>query len=152
MRFVVQRVKRARVFVEGELSGEIADGFVVLIGVGLGDTKAVADKMVKKLLGLRIFADEEGKTNRSLSQVEGGLILVSQFTLYADMRRGNRPGFALAADPKLAEELYEYVVELCRKEVSKVGTGSFGADMQVELVNDGPFTVIMDSKELGMEG
>ncbi len=148
MRFVIQRVTRARVLVEGKLSGEIEGGLMVLVGVGLGDDRALAERMVKKMLGLRIFADENGKTNLNLAQVGGGLLLVSQFTLYADMRRGNRPGFTLAAEPALAEELYEYVVELCRREVPRVGTGSFGADMQVELVNDGPFTVILDSAEL----
>lgn len=148
MRFVIQRVKKARVFVEGELAGTIGKGFVVLIGVGGGDDRAAAQKMVKKLLGLRIFADENGKTNLNLASVEGALLLVSQFTLYADMRHGNRPGFTLAAEPELAKELYEYVVELCRAQVPQVETGSFGADMDVELVNDGPFTVILDSADL----
>lgn len=148
MRFVIQRVLESKVEVDGRTIGEIGQGFLVLIGVTHGDTRQTADKMVKKLIGMRIFEDENGKTNLSLDKVGGSLLLVSQFTLYADCRRGNRPGFTDAADPKIAEELYEYIISECRKQVRNVQTGSFGADMKVSLVNDGPFTILLDSEDL----
>ena len=151
MRFLIQRVTEASVEVEGKITGSIDNGFLVLIGVSETDTKEVADKMIKKLLGLRIFADDAGKTNLSVTDVEGSLLLVSQFTLYADCRKGNRPSFTNAGSPELAEELYEYVIEVCRRELGeekKVQTGVFGGDMKVSLVNDGPFTIMLDSENL----
>ena len=148
MKFVIQVVSKASVTIDGSLHGSIGKGLLVLIGVGQKDDRTVADKMVKKMLGLRIFADENGKTNLNLASVNGGLLLISQFTLYADCRRGNRPGFTDAASPVPAKELYEYIIEKCRQEVPEVQTGVFGADMKVSLVNDGPFTIILDSAEL----
>lgn len=148
MRFIIQRVLESSVEVDGTVIGEIGQGFLVLIGVTHGDTRETADKMVKKLVGMRIFEDEQGKTNLSLDKVSGSLLLVSQFTLYADCRRGNRPGFTDAADPKDAEELYQYIIDECRKSVPNVQTGSFGADMKVKLVNNGPFTIFLDSNDL----
>ena len=148
MRFVVQRVKNASVEVDNKTVGTIDKGFLVLIGVTHDDTKEIADKLVKKLLGLRIFEDENGKTNLSLENVSGSLLLVSQFTLYADCKKGNRPSFTNAADPAYANELYEYIVSECKKQVPIVEKGIFGADMKVSLLNDGPFTVILDSNEL----
>lgn len=144
MKFVIQRVSHASVTVDGTVIGKIEKGFLVLIGVGREDTRAEADRLVKKMLGLRIFSDENGKINLSLKDVGGELLLVSQFTLYADCSHGNRPGFTNAGDPKLAEELYEYIIESCKGQVQKVQQGSFGADMKVELVNDGPFTIILE--------
>lgn len=150
MRFVIQRVTEASVSVENETIAQISNGFLVLIGVSHSDTKEIADKMVKKLLGLRIFEDENGKTNLDLKSVCGSLLLVSQFTLYADCKKGNRPSFVNAGTPDVANELYEYIVALCRQQIQTVETGSFGADMKVQLLNDGPFTIILDSNELGM--
>ncbi len=144
MRFVIQRVSHASVTVDGTVIGNIGKGFLVLIGVGQKDTRAEADRLVKKMLGLRIFPDENGKINLSLKDVEGELLLISQFTLYADCSHGNRPGFTNAGDPALAQELYEYIIESCRGKASNVQQGSFGADMKVELVNDGPFTIILE--------
>lgn len=148
MRFVIQRVKRSEVKVNDVQVGSIRKGFLVLIGVAEEDNRTVADKMIKKMTGLRIFEDENGKTNLSLSDVEGELLLVSQFTLYANCRKGNRPSFTEAGNPGKAEELYNYIVEECRKKISVVETGVFGAEMEVELVNDGPFTIILDSDKL----
>lgn len=148
MRFVIQRVKHASVEVEGEIIGKIGQGFLVLIGVSEEDTEAVADKMIKKLIGMRIFEDAEGKTNLSLESVAGELLLVSQFTLYADCKKGNRPSFIKAGKPDLANSLYEYIIAECKKQVPVVETGNFGADMKVELLNDGPFTILLDSAEL----
>lgn len=148
MKFVVQRVSESEVSVDGERIGKIGKGFLVLIGVGQEDTKETADKMVKKMIGLRIFEDENGKTNLSLADVGGELLLISQFTLYADCRRGNRPSFASAGAPKEAEALYEYIIGECKKSVEIVERGQFGADMKVSLVNDGPFTIVLNSKEL----
>lgn len=148
MRFVIQRVQHASVTIEGRLAGKIGQGFLVLIGVADTDTKEIADKMIKKLLGLRIFADENGKTNLSLSDVSGELLLVSQFTLYADCKKGNRPSFIRAGQPDMANAMYEYIVSECRKQTEVVQTGSFGADMQVELQNDGPFTILLDSDDI----
>ncbi len=139
----------AKVEIAGETAGEIGQGFLVLIGCAEGDTVEIADKLVKKLIGLRIFADAEGKTNLSLADVGGELLLVSQFTLYADCRKGNRPSFVKAGSPAAAEEMYNYIVSECRALTeNKVATGSFGADMKVSLVNDGPFTVLLDSAEI----
>jgi len=148
MRFVIQRVKEASVKVDGETIGEIGQGFMVLIGVREDDTEAIADKMVHKLLNMRIFEDENGKTNLGLSDVGGSLLLISQFTLYADCKKGNRPSFVHAAGPALGEELYEYIIARCREVYPDLQVGSFGADMKVSLINDGPFTVILDSDRL----
>ena len=148
MRFVIQRVSEGSVSIDGQLRGSIGRGFVVLIGIGKDDTKQTADKMIKKMLGLRIFEDENGKTNLSLDAVGGSLLLISQFTLYADCRHGNRPGFTNAGSPDMAEELYEYIINECRQSVSIVEEGEFGADMKVSLTNDGPFTILLDSAEL----
>lgn len=145
MKFVIQRVTHASVTVDDSVIGKIGKGFLVLIGVGQSDTRAEADRLVKKMTGLRIFEDAEGKTNLSLADVDGELLLVSQFTLYANCKKGNRPSFIEAAEPGLAEELYEYIIDECRKKVQVVETGSFGAEMKVELCNDGPFTIILDS-------
>ena len=148
MRFVIQRVTEASVTIDGEISGKIGKGYLVLIGVADTDTKEIADKMIRKMIGLRIFEDEQGKTNLSLADVDGGLLLVSQFTLYANCKRGNRPSFVKAGDPDMAKSLYEYIISKCRNEIEVVEHGEFGADMKVELVNDGPFTVLLDSDEL----
>lgn len=147
MRFLIQRVKEALVTVENEVIGAIEQGFLVFVGICEGDNEQIADKMIKKLIGLRIFTDGEGKTNISLADVGGSLLIVSQFTLYADCKKGNRPSFTKAAPPDLAEELYEYIISKCN-EHAEVYTGSFGADMKVSLVNDGPFTILLDDKEL----
>ncbi|MDY6287616.1 MAG: D-aminoacyl-tRNA deacylase [Bilifractor sp.] len=144
MRFVIQRVTSARVDIDGETVGSIGKGYMVLIGVGKDDTEETADKYLSKMLKLRIFEDENGKTNKSLADVNGELLLVSQFTLYADCRHGNRPGFTNAGAPEMAEKLYDYIVSEAKKTVPVVETGRFGADMQVSLVNDGPFTIILE--------
>ena len=148
MRFVVQRVSESEVKVDGEVLGKIGKGFMVLIGVSNSDTKEIADKMIKKMLGLRIFEDENGKTNLSLETVGGELLLISQFTLYANCKKGNRPSFIEAGAPDLASEMYEYIFEKCKEQVPVVERGQFGADMNVSLVNDGPFTIILDSDNL----
>lgn len=148
MRFVVQRVIHASVTVDGNVIGKIGQGFMVLIGVSDEDTKETADKMVKKLLGLRIFEDENGKTNLDIHTVGGSLLLISQFTLYADCKHGNRPSFIKAGKPDMANEMYEYIIAKCREQVETVETGEFGADMKVELLNDGPFTILLDSDQL----
>lgn len=148
MRFVIQRVKHASVTIDGEVTGKIGKGFLVFIGVADADTKEIADKMIKKMTGLRIFEDENGKTNLSLADVGGELLLVSQFTLYADCRKGNRPSFIKAGKPDMANAMYEYIISESRKIVNVVETGSFGADMKVNLLNDGPFTVLLDSDEI----
>ena len=147
MRFVIQRVESASVKVGAETVGEIGRGFLVLIGIAAEDTREIADKMIRKMTGLRIFEDEEGKTNLSLDAVGGSLLLISQFTLYANCKRGNRPGFTEAGPPDMAEALYEYIIEKCREQFH-VETGEFGADMKVSLLNDGPFTIILDSQEI----
>lgn len=144
MKLLIQRVLSASVQVDEECVGHIGKGLLVFIGVGADDTRAVADQYMKKLLGLRIFEDENGKTNLSLADVEGELLLVSQFTLYADCKKGNRPGFFKAGPPDLAQELYEYMIARARETVPVVECGRFGADMKVSLINDGPFTIIMD--------
>ncbi len=148
MRFLIQCVDSAKVTVEENTTGSINKGYLVLIGISQEDTKEIADKMIKKMLGLRIFEDENGKTNLSLSDVEGSLLLVSQFTLYADCKKGNRPSFIKAGKPELANELYEYIIAKTKESVPTVETGIFGADMKVSLVNNGPFTVMLDSNEL----
>lgn len=148
MKFVIQRVKQASVKVEGSVIGEIEKGYLVLIGVSDKDTEAVADKMIKKMIGLRIFEDAEGKTNLSLADVGGSLLLVSQFTLYANCKKGNRPSFIEAGAPDKANQLYEYIIEESKKSVSVAQTGRFGAEMEVSLINDGPFTILLDSEML----
>lgn len=148
MRFVIQRVKEASVTVDGNVIGAIGRGFMVLIGVCQEDTRETADKMIRKMINMRIFQDENDKTNLALSDVDGELLLVSQFTLYADCRKGNRPSFIKAGSPDLANELYEYIISECRKQVPKVEKGEFGADMKVSLINDGPFTIVLDSQDL----
>lgn len=152
MRFVIQRVTEASVAVDHQIIGQIDKGFLVFVGVSQEDieqdARAIADKLVKKLLGLRIFEDENGKTNLDLQSVSGSLLLVSQFTLYADCRKGNRPSFINAGAPDEANEIYEYIIELCKQKIPIVETGRFGADMKVQLINDGPFTIILDSKTL----
>ena len=148
MRFVIQRVQNASVTVDGEVIGKIGRGYMVLIGVCEEDDEAVADRMVDKMIKLRINEDEEGKTNLSLADVDGELLLVSQFTLYANCKKGNRPSFVDAGSPDHANALYEYIIERCRERVPVVEKGSFGAYMQVALVNDGPFTIVLDSERL----
>lgn len=148
MKFLIQRVLEAECRVDGATTGKIGRGFLVFVGVCDADTEKTADKMIKKLLGLRIFEDENGKTNLSLENVGGELLLISQFTLYADCRKGNRPSFINAGSPEHAEKLYEYVISECRKQTKIIETGIFGADMKVSLINDGPFTVMIDSDEL----
>ncbi|MCI8484884.1 MAG: D-tyrosyl-tRNA(Tyr) deacylase [Lachnospiraceae bacterium] len=148
MRFLIQRVSHASVKVEEHVIGTIKQGFLVFIGINQDDTQEIADKMVRKLIGMRIFQDEQGKTNLSLQDVSGELLLISQFTLYADCKKGNRPSFIKAGNPTLANDLYEYIIEACRKQISVVETGSFGADMKISLLNDGPFTIILDSEEI----
>lgn len=148
MRFVIQRVSEASVVVDNQVIGQISKGFLVLVGVSQSDDKGIADKMVKKLIGLRIFEDENGKTNLDLKSVSGSLLMISQFTLYADCQKGNRPSFIKAGGPDMAKELYEYIVEQCKLQIPIVETGEFGADMKVSLLNDGPFTIILDSEEL----
>lgn len=148
MRFVIQRVTHAKVTVDETITGAIDKGFLVLIGVSETDTKEIADKMIKKLVGMRIFEDENEKTNLSLTDVGGSLLLVSQFTLYADCKKGNRPSFTKAGNPVMAQEMYEYIISQCKQQIENVQAGIFGADMKVELLNDGPFTILLDSEEL----
>ena len=148
MRFVIQRVTEASVSVDNQIIGQIQKGFLVLVGVNQTDTREIADKMVKKLIGLRIFEDENGKTNLSLADVDGQLLLISQFTLSANCKKGYRPSFTESGAPDLAETLYEYIIQQCKESVPIVETGSFGADMKVSLINDGPFTIILDSEQL----
>jgi len=149
MRIVIQRVSEAKVTVEGRCIGSIGKGFLVLLGVGVDDTKEIADKYLDKLLKLRIFADANKKTNLSLQDVQGEVLVVSQFTLYADCKKGNRPDFISAAGGAKAKELYEYVLDRIRERLGKVEAGEFGADMKVSLVNDGPFTILLDERILG---
>ena len=145
MRVCIQVVKQASVDIDGVRTSSIGSGMLVLLGVGKEDDEAVADKMIAKLLKMRIFSDSEGKTNLSLADIDGEMLLVSQFTLYADCKHGNRPSFTDSMGPRRAEELYNYVADKIRPQVKKLGLGVFGADMQVSLINDGPFTVILDS-------
>ena len=149
MKFVIQRVQHASVTVDNEVIGKIGKGFLVLIGVSEEDNTEIADKMIKKLIGMRIFEDENGKTNLSLADVNGELLLVSQFTLYANCRKGNRPSFIEAGAPDEANKLYEYIISEASKQVPVVEHGIFGADMKVSLENDGPFTVIFDENLRG---
>lgn len=149
MRFLIQRVTNASVTVAGEKTGEIEKGFLVFIGISENDNEQIADKMIKKLVGMRIFDDDEGKTNLGLSDVNGKLLLVSQFTLYADCKKGHRPSFIHAGAPDMSERLYEYIIKRCSEEMpNKVEKGLFGADMEVKLTNDGPFTIWLDSEKL----
>ena len=148
MKFVIQRVLEACVKVDGEVIGRIDKGYMVLIGVGQNDTIEIADKMVKKMIGLRIFEDENGKTNLSLADVDGQMLLISQFTLYANCKKGNRPSFIESGAPEMAEKMYEYIIAKCKENVPVVETGVFGADMKVSLTNDGPFTIVLDSEQL----
>ena len=145
MRAVVTRVRHASVAIDGAVKGQIGPGFLILLGVTHEDTEADAVKLADKICGLRIFEDENGKTNLSLADVNGELLLISQFTLYANCKRGNRPSFIESGDPALAEELYEYIISKCKENVPVVEKGSFGADMKVSLINDGPFTIVLDS-------
>ena len=148
MKFVIQRVTEAKVTIDGAVRGEIGKGYMVLIGVADSDTKETADKMVRKMCNLRIFEDENGKTNLSLADVGGSLLLISQFTLYADCRKGNRPSFTDAGAPDMASDMYEYIIGQAKTYCPDVQRGEFGADMKVSLVNDGPFTVVLNSKDL----
>ncbi|MDE6184613.1 MAG: D-tyrosyl-tRNA(Tyr) deacylase, partial [Lachnospiraceae bacterium] len=149
MRFVIQRVTKASVSVDKNTIGAIQNGFVVLAGICDTDTYEIADKMIHKLLHLRIFSDESGKTNLDIKSVNGELLIISQFTLYADCRKGNRPSFTDAGSPEAAKELYEYIIKKCAEEIPHVAHGSFGSHMSVSLINDGPFTVILDSEQIG---
>lgn len=148
MRFLIQRVNEASVTVDNEVVGQIRQGFLVFVGIREDDTPEMADKMVKKLIGLRIFEDENGKTNLDLKSVGGQLLIISQFTLYADCRKGNRPSFTGAGGPEMAERLYRHIIQQCRREIDTVEEGRFGAEMKVSILNDGPFTVLLDSDEI----
>ena len=148
MRFVIQRVSHAQVTIDGQVRGSIQKGYMVLIGIGQEDTEALADRMIAKMLDLRIFEDADGKSNLSLRDVDGALLLISQFTLYADCKKGKRPSFFKAGEPHMANDLYEYIRK-CKEEVRDVERGEFGAMMHVELLNEGPFTIILDSAEMG---
>ena len=145
MRIVVQRVKNAKVSVDEKTVGKINAGFLVFLGVTSTDTKEDVDYLVKKLINLRVFTDENGKMNLPLQKINGELLIISQFTLYADCKNGNRPSFTASAKPDIALPLYEYFIEECKKQIRVVETGIFGADMKVELLNDGPVTIIIDS-------
>ena len=148
MKFVIQRVLNAECKVDGESVGKINRGFLVFIGVCNSDTTDIADKMVKKMTGLRILEDEDGKTNKSLEDVGGEVLLISQFTLYANCKKGNRPSFIEAGEPVMAQEMYKYIIEKTKEKVPTVEKGIFGADMKISLVNDGPFTIVLDSNEI----
>ena len=147
MKLVIQRVNNAKVEVENKTIGQIEKGFLVLLGVGPEDTTEIADFLVEKLCNLRVFKDEEEKMNLSIKDIDGELLIVSQFTLYADCKKGNRPSFSNAAKPEKANELYEYFMEKCRGKVRKVEHGEFGADMKVSLLNDGPVTIILEKED-----
>lgn len=149
MRFVIQRVSHAQVTIDGQVRGSIQKGYMVLIGIGQEDKEALADRMIAKMLDLRIFEDADGKSNLSLRDVDGALLLISQFTLYADCKKGKRPSFFKAGEPHMANNLYEYIIRKCKEEVRDVERGEFGAMMHVELLNEGPFTIILDSAEMG---
>lgn len=148
MRAVIQRVLHSKVTVDNQVIGEIGKGYTVLLGVCNEDTEKDADKLIKKMIGLRICEDENGKTNLSIQDTDGELLIISQFTLYADCRKGRRPSFTGAGSPEHANRLYEYVIEQCQSQVKKVAHGEFGADMKVEILNDGPFTIVLDSADL----
>ena len=148
MKIVLQRVLEASVSVDSDVKGKIGKGYLLLLGVSNDDTKEIADKMIEKVAKLRIFEDENGKTNLSIDQVDGEVLVISQFTLYADCKKGNRPSFVNAGAPQMANELYEYVLKRCRELFKNTQCGVFGADMKVSLINDGPFTIVLDSKEI----
>ncbi|MBD5471714.1 MAG: D-tyrosyl-tRNA(Tyr) deacylase [Lachnospiraceae bacterium] len=148
MRFVIQRVKQANVQVDQKVVGEISQGYLVFVGITDTDDQKIADKMIHKLLNLRIFEDEEGKTNLSLENVHGELLIISQFTLYADCRKGNRPSFGNAGNPEFANKMYEYIIQKCSETVPHVAKGVFGAHMEVSIINNGPFTILLDSDEI----
>lgn len=148
MKAVLQVVSHASVRVDGEITGQIGKGLLVFLGVAEEDGRAELDKIVKKVTELRIFKDDAGKTNLSLQDVNGELLVVSQFTLLADCKKGRRPSFVKAGDPQKAEEMYEEFIRICKEKVPRVEQGIFGTDMKVELLNDGPFTIVLDSKEL----
>lgn len=148
MKFVLQRVLEAKVVIDGETKGDIGKGYVLLVGISNEDNTEIADKMIEKIAKLRIFEDSDGKTNLSIDQVDGEVLVVSQFTLYADCKKGNRPSFINAGSPAMANELYEYIVKKCDGIFKNTQCGVFGADMKVSLVNDGPFTLVLDSKEI----
>ena len=148
MKFVIQRVSQAEVVVEEQSVGKIDQGLMVLVSICNSDTKEIADKLINKLIHLRIFEDENGKSNLSVQDIHGNLLIISQFTLYADCRKGNRPSYTNAGNPDLANELYEYIIAQCQKEFPNVQHGIFGADMKVSLLNDGPFTIIFDSEQM----
>ena len=148
MRAVIQRVLKSSVSVDGNVIGEIGKGYNILLGVCNEDTEKDADKLIRKIIGLRICEDENGKTNLSIQDTDGEMLIISQFTLYADCRKGRRPSFIQAGNPEHAKKLYEYFIEQCRPEVRKTAHGEFGADMKVEIINDGPFTIVLDSKDL----
>lgn len=148
MKFVIQRVSQAEVVVEEQSVGKIDQGLMVLVSICNSDTKEIADKLINKLIHLRIFEDENGKSNLSVQDLHGNLLIISQFTLYADCRKGNRPSYTNAGNPDLANELYEYIIAQCQKEFPNVQHGIFGAYMKVSLLNDGPFTIIFDSEQM----
>ncbi len=148
MKFLIQRVDKASVSVDQQMVGEISNGFLVFVGISNTDTREIADKMINKLIHLRIFSDENGKTNLDIKSVNGEMLIISQFTLYADCRKGNRPSFINAGDPQTANELYEYILKKCSGEISHVAHGIFGAHMEVSLINHGPFTIMLDSDEI----
>ena len=148
MKFVIQRVSQAEVVVEEQSVGKIDQGLMVLVSICNSDTKEIADKLINKLIHLRIFEDENGKSNLSVQDIHGNLLIISQFTLYADCRKGNRPSYTNAGNPDLANELYEYIIAQCQKEFPNVQHGFFGAYMKVSLLNDGPFTIIFDSEQM----
>ncbi|MBP3603684.1 MAG: D-tyrosyl-tRNA(Tyr) deacylase [Lachnospiraceae bacterium] len=148
MKFIIQRVNKASVCVENKIVGAINKGYVVFVGISSTDTPEIADKMISKLLKLRIFEDENGKTNLDIKSTNGELLIISQFTLYADCRKGNRPSFTNAGSPELANELYEYIICKCQEEIEHVNHGIFGAHMLVSLENNGPFTIVLDSDEI----
>ena len=148
MKFVIQNVLNASVSVDQKIVGQINQGYVVFIGISNDDNEETANKMIQKMLNLRIFQDENDKTNLSLEQISGELLLISQFTLYADCKHGNRPSFIKAGKPEHAQKLYNYIIEQCKMKVANVQTGIFGADMKVSLTNDGPFTIVLDSAEI----
>lgn len=149
MKLVIQRVIEASVKVEGDVVGKIGRGFMVLVGIGADDTKEIADRYIEKMVKMRIFEDENGKTNLSLADVDGQILMISQFTLYANCRKGNRPSFIDAGGPDMAETLYEYMLEKTKQYVPVVEKGIFGAEMEVSLINDGPFTIVLDEHLFG---
>lgn len=144
MRIVLQRVLNASVKVDGDIKGQIDKGYVIFLGVGHNDTKKDCDRLAEKIVNLRIFSDENDKINLSLKDVKGSLLIISQFTLYADCRKGNRPNFIQAGKPEIAEKLYEYFISKCKEKIPNVQSGVFGADMKVSLTNDGPFTITLE--------